>query len=70
VLAPYSNLDPVIELAVCPEECGVLLDEERLDALDKVNERIRELFGDGTFDGPAPRKKTGVASWLRKLWPF
>jgi len=70
VIAPYSHLEPVIELERCPDDCGFLLDGSRLEQLDEVNERIRELFGDGTFDSPAPRKKTGTTSWLRKLWPF
>ena len=66
----YSNLDDALMLDLCDECGGVFLDEGELEQVFKLNDRIRELFGDGTFsrNTPGPKKMLKLRRLFRRFW--
>ena len=62
----YSKLDADLWLDRCPVCGGVFLDAGELDRVVALNERIRVLFGDGTFKGPGRGK--GLGARLRRIF--
>jgi Zn-finger nucleic acid-binding protein len=50
----YTNLDRGLLLDGCDRCGGVFLDAGELERVIEVNDRVRELFGEGTFSGAAP----------------
>ena len=63
---PYSNLDEGLKLDLCDVCGGVFMDSGELEQIIKLNERIRELFGDGTFT--RPKVSAGTVFKLRRLF--
>jgi Zn-finger nucleic acid-binding protein len=62
----YSNLDDTLVLDLCDDCGGVFLDAGELESVLKLNQRIRELFGDGTFNGPQAEPTLGFK--VRRLF--
>ena len=62
----YSKTEEALLLDRCPECAGLYLDRGEVDQVLRINARIRELFGDATFTGPAPRG--GVLGLLTRLF--
>ena len=62
----YSKVEEHLLLDRCPKCSGIYLDRGELEAVERVNERIRTLFGDGTFSGPPPKRK-GVRRFFRRV---
>ena len=62
----YSNLDAALKLDLCDHCGGVFMDSGELEQIIKLNERIRELFGDGTFT--RPKVSAGTVFKLRRLF--
>lgn len=54
----YSKTESELLLDRCPGCLGIYLDAGELDRVISINERIRQLFGDGTFTGPPPKRSS------------
>lgn len=61
----YSKTDEALLLDRCSDCSGLYLDAGELLRVVQLNERLRQLFGDGTFTGPPPQRRL---SFLRRLF--
>lgn len=64
---PYARLDESVTVAVCRTCAGILIEADMITRLEALNERIMELFGDGTFTAKGRRRPRRLRRLLVRM---